>query len=427
MKIITFIYIFALYILFIPGILIKNKGLGLLSSLLYSVVLYFTLDIIDGIQRESLEQKMENQSINIRFKNIAGDSIKKQTETSEQLIHAYENLYKIRLNIEELQKQLNAYSGTNKEFEILQNVYNKVKVTYDEFKKRLDKYKNMEFQIEQLQGEVDIIEVQEKKLKNKLNACKVKESASNDSLFDKRLMAENMNKSILGVNRKKDLLNGNIIEMQGEIPQMEMNYKHMQDVCKLKEGFSSSLDVTGASSLVDLNDKMSDKVKVQYDNRISYVPINFETGDQLIKVLHSTAPSAMEELELKNKIFNYEGKDIKIDELRKKITKLNEETYQMQMILTNYGNRNIKLNKLKDRKVGSKMDITNLKHELSICKENTKSNDEYIKKEEKKISGLREKQIAGEKAYNEINENNMITLNKYKMLQNNMANFNCPV
>lgn len=425
MKIITFIYIFALYILFIPGILIKGKGLGLLSSLLYSILLYFTLDVIDGIQKEPLEQKMEDESINIRFKNIAGDSPGRQKEMAEYLINAYANLYKIQVNIEHLKKQLNAYDGTDKQFEILQNLYNNIELTYERFKSRLARYDNLEERTMQILDEINVLEVEKEKLQDRYNACQLKQGPSTGALLEKKIAIETMNKSILNVNKNKDILNGYTIEMQGKIPQMRSNYNHMQNVCRLNEGFESSIEVTGANSLVDFTDNLTDKINVKYENDISHIPTNFQTGNQFIKVLQSTSPSAMEELKLKEQIFNYQGENKKIDELREKITKLNDETYQMQNILTNYETRNNKLLKLKDEKVSTDTSITNLNNQLSICDEILKSNKNYITQKEKDIALLKEKQLGVEKAYNEDNAYYMSLLNKYNLLQNNITNYNC--
>jgi len=425
MKIITFIYIFALYILFIPGILIKDKGLGLLSSLLYSILLYFTLDVIDGIQKEPLEQKMEDESINIRFKNIAGDSPGRQKEMAEYLINAYANLYKIQVNIEHLKKQLNAYDGTDKQFEILQNLYNNIELTYERFKSRLAKYDNLEEKTTQILDEISVLEVEKDKLQDRYNACQLKQGPSTGALLEKKIAIETMNKSILNVNKNKDILNGYTIEMQGKIPTMKTSYNNMQNLCTSKEGFDSSIEVTGTNSLVDFTDNLTDKINVKYENDISYIPTNFQTGNQFIKVLQSTSPSAMEELKLKEQIFNYQGENKKIDELREKITKLNDETYQMQNILTNYETRNNKLLKLKDEKVSTDTSITNLNNQLSICDEILKSNKNYITQKEKDIALLKEKQLGGEKAYNEDNAYYMSLLNKYNLLQNNITNYNC--
>lgn len=426
MKIITFIYIFALYVLLIPGILIKGKGFGLLSSLLYSILLYFTLDIVCGIQKEPLEQKLEDQSINVRFKNIAGDYPGYQKEMAEYLINAYADFYKIQVNIEHLKKLLNAYDGTNEQFEILQNLYHNIDVTYGRFKTRLEKYHNIEDKTIQLQDEVNVLEVQKQKLQDRYNACQVKDATSSATLFEKRILNENINKSMLNVNKNKYILNGNRIKMQGIIPQMRSNYNHMQNVCKLNEGFESSIEVTGANSLVDFRNNTTEKINVKYENDISYIPTNFQTGNQFIKVLKSTSPSAMEELKLKEQIYKYQGENKQIDELREKIVSMNDEIFQMQNTLTNYGDRNIKFLDLKDKKVSTDIDITNLNNQLSICEENVKSNNSNITDQEKKTGLLKDKQLLGEKAYNEDNENYMSILNKYNILQNNITNYNCP-
>ena len=425
MKIISFIYIFALYILFIPGILIKNKSLGLLCSFLFSILLYFTLDTIDGTFKELLESKTESQSINVTFKNVAGDSPSNETQTAEYLVDAYSELYNIQANIKELEKMLNSYSGTNQQMNILQDLYNKIESTYQRVKVQIQNYDDMETQMKTAQNEVNNLEVQESNLQEKYNDCKIKLNTSNASLLEKKIATQKNTTSMLNTNKQSAQLNSNIIKRDGDMLPMETEYDHMKTTCNLREGFGSTIDVYGTNSLVDFQDKTSEKIKVQYDNDITHIPVNYKTGDQYIKILQSTTPSAMEELELKEKIYNNEGKDKKISELREKIVNLNNEIYQMQNTLVNYGNRQLEVAELKNKNNSTKLSITNLQNQLNICNTSLESNEKFIEEAEKKLQQSKTNILNAQKEFNTISQNNVNAIKKYNILQNNIANFNC--
>ena len=424
MKIISFIYIFALYILLLPGILIKNKNLGLLCSLLFALLLYLTLDTIDGTFKELLEPK-EERLINVTFKNVVGDSPSNETELAEYLVNAYSELYRIQANIKELQKMLDSYNGTNQQLDMLQNLYNQINSTYERIKVQLQNYNNMEPKTEDAQDGLNTLEVQESNLQTKFNNCKIKLNNSNALLFDKTITTENNNRNMLNTNKQSTELNSNIIKMQGNMLNMQTQYDNMQYQCSLKEGFTSSLYVNGTNSLMNLQDKTSDKIKVQYDNDISYIPVNYKTGDQYIKILQVTTPSAMEELELKNTIFNYQGKDAKIDELRQKIVQLNNEIYQMQNTLINYGNRQLELSTLENNKNSANLSISNLQNQIDICNQTIANNEKMIENAETKLQQSITDVVNAQTEYNVLSQNNVRITQDYNLLQNKIANFNC--
>ena len=71
---IVILYIFALYILLIPGVLIKkNYSLSekILYSVLFAVILYFTYDLVD--------EKREFMNVNINSTGV--DNIKKISDS----------------------------------------------------------------------------------------------------------------------------------------------------------------------------------------------------------------------------------------------------------------------------------------------------------------------------------------------------------
>lgn len=231
MKIILIVYIFALYIIFTSGILI-NKDFELLCSILFSVILFFTLDIINRKTIESLQEKNGDNSINVRFHNIVSDSPETSTVAAEYLVNAYSDLYKIQYNVEELKKQLKSYTGTDKEFNLLQNLYDKTEVTYERFKKRFDKYTNMEERIKDLKKTISKSEVNERDYEKKYNKCNVDYKKSDGTLLTTNMQIQNVTSIMLDVNNKTDILKGSTIKMNGKIPQYETYNASMKNICK---------------------------------------------------------------------------------------------------------------------------------------------------------------------------------------------------
>ena len=232
MKIILLVYIFALYIIFTSGILI-NKDFELLCSILFSVILFFTLDIINKKTIESLQEKNGDNSINVRFHNIVSDSPETSTVVAEYLVNAYSDLYKIQDKEKELKKQLNSYTGTDKEFNLLQNLYDRTEVTSKRFKKRFDTYTNMEEQITDLKKTVSKSEVNERNYEKKYNKCNVDYENSDGTLLTTNMQIQNMTRSMLDVNKNTDILKGSMIKMNGKIPQYETYNANMKNICKL--------------------------------------------------------------------------------------------------------------------------------------------------------------------------------------------------
>jgi hypothetical protein len=77
MKMITYIYLFALYILFIPGFLRKTKPNMqnyLLHALLFSLVLYLTYDLVNQKTKENYNE----YDVNVTGVNSLVDLIKTQ-------------------------------------------------------------------------------------------------------------------------------------------------------------------------------------------------------------------------------------------------------------------------------------------------------------------------------------------------------------
>lgn len=194
---------------------------------------------------------------------------------------------------------------------------------------------------------------------------------------------------------------------------------------KCTEGFGFNIEVSGANNLVEFKNKTVDNIDIQYDNDITHKPFNYSTGNELIDILNETSPAAIEEIELKNEIFDYKGKDQRIYELRKKIVKLNEDIFNMQSELMNYGKREDILEKLKNKDSTIKMDTDDLEQNLNFCKERTKLNKTNIIKLNTELIKLKKEELESQNEFNTVNKNHISVLDKYNMLQNSIQNYHC--
>lgn len=163
MKIILYIYIFALYILCIPGFLFKTKLSEmnkLLFSLLFTLILYFSLNFID----QNIENYEEKTSVTMSgINNLVNlvDNYNKEKETNIDIqneIKGTENsgaecwnaLGKTQKDLEVLKIQLNSYDGT---WDALSNLDKEI-ITYKEkvasLQETLDGYKGSKNSMEKL-------------------------------------------------------------------------------------------------------------------------------------------------------------------------------------------------------------------------------------------------------------------------------------
>lgn len=158
MKIITFIYIFALYVLFIPGFCLKQNKL--LHSLLFSVCLYFTYDIINN--------NVENYETNLQVKGMenVNDLIKKQENQSSKTVT-------VNNKIQELPKK--NYDNENSDSSLLSTSYKRIdilKEDNDHLTQTLKAYKGDDDKIDEIKGKMDSCKNQITDLNTQLNSYK---------------------------------------------------------------------------------------------------------------------------------------------------------------------------------------------------------------------------------------------------------------
>ena len=136
MKIITNIYIFALYVLLIPGFFIKNKlkiGTNLLHSFLFTLIIYFTLNIIEqnreNYNEYDVEVKGVNSLVDLINTQFGGSGGEKQIDIHNQIagsqgnsnMNCWNALGKNQKELEIIKVQLDNFSGTNNDIDKLNN------------------------------------------------------------------------------------------------------------------------------------------------------------------------------------------------------------------------------------------------------------------------------------------------------------------
>tara|TARA_A100001015_G_scaffold299104_1_gene382740 strand:+ start:2394 stop:3176 length:783 start_codon:yes stop_codon:yes gene_type:complete len=161
MKIIQFIYIFALYILCIPGLFVKSKNNlsnYLLHALLFAILFFFTIYIV-GQTKENYEQQASlsmngiNNLVNLidtyKRENQVNIEIENEIKGSENAgAQCWNALGKTQKDIDTLRLQLDSYNGT-------QESLDKLNVSVIEYK---DKILTLERELQAYRGETNSLE-----------------------------------------------------------------------------------------------------------------------------------------------------------------------------------------------------------------------------------------------------------------------------
>ena len=183
MKIITYIYIFALYILFTPGFLRKTKlniQTYLIYSLLFAFIMYLTFDLINQKNVESynkydVDVKGVNSLVDLIKTQFGGSSGEKKIDIHNQIagsngnsnINCWNALGKNQKELEIIKVQLDSFAGTKTDIDKLNNQLNTLKQEVDGLDDKLigsagtDKeVDGLNLQIKNYQGEIDKLEQQ---------------------------------------------------------------------------------------------------------------------------------------------------------------------------------------------------------------------------------------------------------------------------
>ena len=168
MKTITFIYIFFLYVLFTPGFFMKTKlnmETYLLYALLFSIVFFFTIKLVDST-KENYEKQI---SLNMTGMNNLADLIKTRKKENEMNIDienqvkggenvgakCWNALGKTQKDIELLRLQLDSYGGNWETIQKLNETIIQYKDKIAVLKTQLGAYQNTGNNIIQLTVHLD--------------------------------------------------------------------------------------------------------------------------------------------------------------------------------------------------------------------------------------------------------------------------------
>ena len=191
MKIITYIYIFALYVLFIPGFLIKRKlaiDANILNSLLFSLILYFTFHLIEQNKENYNEYNVDVKGVDslvnfmkTQFGTSGGD---KQIDINNQVggshgdsnMNCWNALGKNQKEIEIIKVQLDSFAVTKEDIDKLNNQLELLKQEIASLESKLVGSKGSNKQVDELNIQIknnqdEIADLQEKiKIYNETDA-----------------------------------------------------------------------------------------------------------------------------------------------------------------------------------------------------------------------------------------------------------------
>ena len=198
---IVILYIFALYILLIPGVLIKkNYSLPekILYSVLFAVILYFTYDLVD--------QKREFMNVNINSTGVdnikkISDSMKSTTDLSvdydntvqeteitenvgDALIKTYGEMSPLYQEEVDINKDLNKYEKEQKELQYLRAKLLTLEQEINTMNQELLSYNTVSNDLFELKKNIDSKETSISKLESSIEACNKKNKELDEKLSE---------------------------------------------------------------------------------------------------------------------------------------------------------------------------------------------------------------------------------------------------
>jgi len=251
MKMITYIYLFALYILFIPGFLRKTKPNMqnyLLHALLFSLVLYLTYDLVNQKTKENYNEYDVNVTgvnslVDLIKTQFGGSGNEKKIDIHNQIagsqgnnnMNCWNALGKNQKEIEILKVQLDSYSGTKQDIDKLNNQLNNLKQEVDSLDNKLVGSKGTN-------KTVDQINIQIKNYQDEINELQQKIDLYNQTDEDiKKINQEiatlqsditQLNLDITNCTDQNGKYQTQITDLNGTIEEQDLNIKNLQEKIK---------------------------------------------------------------------------------------------------------------------------------------------------------------------------------------------------
>jgi len=248
MKMIINIYIFILYILFIPGFLIKTKlnmQSYLLYSLLYSLVLYFTYDLVNQNTKENYNEYDVNVTgvnslVDLIKTQFGGSGNEKKIDIYNQIagsqgnnnINCWNALGKNQKEIEILKVQLDSYVGTKEDIDKLNNELNSLKQEVDGLENSLVGYKGTNKTVDQLNIQIKNYQDEINKLQQEIklyNQTDTKIQEINKSISNLQSEITRLNLAITACTNKNDTDQTTINQLTSTSQQQDTKITSLQN------------------------------------------------------------------------------------------------------------------------------------------------------------------------------------------------------
>jgi len=237
MKSITYVYIFVLYILFIPGFLIKvklNVETYLLYSFLFALFFYCTFDLINNPfetfqQDYNIDVKGVDSLVNL-LKTQMNNEEPKQIEINNQMsdgngsgnAQCWNALGKNQKELEIIKTQLDHYSGTKESVDKLNKQLNGQKAELEKLEKEAKTYEGTKGDVDQIRSKILKYQEEIDELRKKVNLY----NTTQESIGKINEKIETMQSCVTELNTKIGTCNGingikesNINYLTGKIDQ----------------------------------------------------------------------------------------------------------------------------------------------------------------------------------------------------------------
>ena len=174
MKPITSIYIFVLYILFVPGFITtasNNMKTNLLYSFLFAIVLYCTFDLVnysyENYQQYDVDVKGVNSLVDLLKMQFSGDDSKKidinnqigGQNASNENAQCWNALGKNQKELEIIKYQLDSYSGSKESIDKLNTQLNNLTKEATTLEEEVKKYQGSNKDIDRIKIQINKIEL----------------------------------------------------------------------------------------------------------------------------------------------------------------------------------------------------------------------------------------------------------------------------
>lgn len=266
MKIIFFFYIFALYILCSRGILFQYTPL--LHCLLFSIIVYFSVDFI----HHNKEFLTEKDQVNVEMNNV-NSLVNKLNEKTEHKIHPIDVVVNDKINYTPTQDVGDITETCMKNLQELENY----KVKVNQLKDQLMYYDSLGKAKVTLQNTINNLNEKEIKLneeKEKLNTTLINKD---DTIATKKDTIEKLAKTIVDLSGNVVSLNENINEKSGIIlknaPIIESGNEKIKDLTATvnkktteKENLDTEIS-TIKDKIRNLEKEIQDKIIIENNNK----------------------------------------------------------------------------------------------------------------------------------------------------------------